>query len=192
MATAFTHAAVGLTLGQLLPREFPIRRLSLFLALVSVLPDIDVLAFPLGIPYSDPFGHRGFTHSILFAMVLATCTALVLYVSRAGRGLGCMAVGAVTFVSVVSHGILDAATDAGLGIGFFIPFDYERHFLPFRPLETSAVDPRVFLAHPSRALDILTNELAWVGLPLLGFTLILQGFRFVSKVFSGKASAKSA
>ena len=103
-----------------------------------------------------------------------------------------MAVGAVTFVSVVSHGILDAATDAGLGIGFFIPFDNERYFLPFRPLETSAVDPRVFLAHPSRALDILTNELAWVGLPLLGFTLIFQGFRFVSNVFSGKTSAKSA
>ena len=94
-----------------------------------------------------------------------------------------MAAGTVTFVSVVSHGILDAATDAGLGIGFFIPFDNERYFLPFRPLETSAVDPGVFLANSSRALDILANELLWVGLPLLFFTLILQGIKFVKKVF---------
>ncbi len=179
MATAFTHAAVGLTLGQLLPRDFPIKRLSLFLALVSVLPDIDVLAFRFGIPYADPFGHRGFTHSISFAVVLAAGTALILYVWRVGSGPGCMAVGSLTFVSVVSHGILDAATDAGLGIGFFIPFENGRYFFPFRPLETSAVDPMVFLAHPGRALEIMTSELVWVGLPLMTFTLIFQGVRFV-------------
>ena len=94
-----------------------------------------------------------------------------------------MAVGTVTFMSVASHGILDAATDAGLGIGFFIPFDNERYFLPFRPLETSAVDPVVFLANSNRALAILANELVWVGLPLLAFTLILQGVKFVKKFF---------
>ncbi len=187
MATAFTHAAVGLTLGQLLPRDFPIKRLSLFLAFVSVLPDIDVLAFRFGIPYADPFGHRGFAHSILFAVVLAAGTAQILYLSRVGSGPACMAAGALTFVSVVSLGILDAVTDAGLGIGFFIPFDNGRYFFPFRPLETSAVDPMVFLGHPGRALDIMTSELVWVGLPLVAFTLILQGVRFAKKSIRPKS-----
>lgn len=175
MATAFTHAAVGATLGQLLPREFSTRKLSLFLALLAVLPDADIVAFRLGIPYSHPMGHRGFTHSILFAVALATCTALALKLSRVGSARGRIAVGVVTFFSVVSHGILDAATGAGRGIGFFIPFDNERYFFPFRPLETSAVDPRVFLSQPGRSLEILANEMAWVGLPLLVFNLILKG-----------------
>lgn len=33
-----------------------------------MLPDLDVIAFHFGIPYSAPFGHRGATHSLLDAL----------------------------------------------------------------------------------------------------------------------------
>ena len=34
-----------------------------------MLPDVDVIAFSLGIPYDDMIGHRGFTHSFFFAAI---------------------------------------------------------------------------------------------------------------------------
>ena len=42
---------------------------------LSVLPDIDVAAFRLGIAYSDPLGHRGATHSLLFALAIGVAAA---------------------------------------------------------------------------------------------------------------------
>ena len=37
----------------------------------SLLPDLDIIAFRLGIPYGSPFGHRGFSHSIVAALLLS-------------------------------------------------------------------------------------------------------------------------
>jgi inner membrane protein len=53
----------------------------------SILPDIDVLGFRLGIRYGDFWGHRGFTHSFLFAAILATLV-LIAGFSRGLPGLG--------------------------------------------------------------------------------------------------------
>ena len=33
----------------------------------SVIPDLDVIGIQVGIQYGDFWGHRGFTHSLLFA-----------------------------------------------------------------------------------------------------------------------------
>jgi membrane-bound metal-dependent hydrolase YbcI (DUF457 family) len=63
-------------------------------ALCAVVPDLDVIGFRLGIHYGDFWGHRGFTHSLLFAALLASAVlfkydfAAVLLVSanfRCGR-----------------------------------------------------------------------------------------------------------
>src|SRR6266550_9619008 len=37
----------------------------------SAIPDFDVIGFRFGIRYGDFWGHRGFTHSLVFAAVLA-------------------------------------------------------------------------------------------------------------------------
>ncbi|MDI8954364.1 metal-dependent hydrolase, partial [Salmonella enterica subsp. enterica serovar Anatum] len=37
---------------------------------LAMLPDADVLAFKFGVAYGNVFGHRGFTHSLLFAFVI--------------------------------------------------------------------------------------------------------------------------
>jgi membrane-bound metal-dependent hydrolase YbcI (DUF457 family) len=41
----------------------------------SILPDIDVLGFQLGIPYGDPLGHRGASHSLLAAALIGLASA---------------------------------------------------------------------------------------------------------------------
>ena len=53
------------------------RRLIVCAALLAMLPDIDVLGFGLGIAYGAPLGHRGFTHSLVFAAGIALLVVAV-------------------------------------------------------------------------------------------------------------------
>ena len=72
--------------------------------------------------------------------------------------------GVLLSLCTASHGVLDALTDAGRGIAFFLPFDSDRYFFPWRPLATSPLSISRFFSGP--ALEILWNELLWVWLPL--------------------------
>ena len=70
MASLFGHGIVAFTIAKV--TSVKVSRIVIVIAVISsILPDIDVLAFKMGIPYEHPFGHRGFTHSILFATVWA-------------------------------------------------------------------------------------------------------------------------
>lgn len=178
MATAITHAIVAGALGTLAPGDLPRVRLGFVLAVLSTMPDLDVIGFHFGIAYGDALGHRGFTHSILFAAIAALITPAIAFrgtpaFSRAWWNLVCLA-----FIATASHGVLDSFTDAGLGIGFFIPFDDTRYFAPWRPLETSPLSISAFLNGP--AATILANELKWIGIPffvLLGIGHWIRALR---------------
>jgi len=54
--TLITHPAVPLALGLVLGREAIPARLLLAGVVASVLPDLDVVAFRLGVPYAAEFG----------------------------------------------------------------------------------------------------------------------------------------
>lgn len=174
MPSAFTHAFVGASLLRLAPRHVPKLRLGLVLVAVSALPDLDALAFRLGIPYDHPLGHRGFSHSLLFAALAGLLAAGILRyaalrdsVVRSSVPADRYARWAVSLLLVVacaSHGLLDAFTDAGLGIGFFIPFSDARYFFPFRPLATSPIGIRTFFGEAG--LRVITSELLWIWLPI--------------------------
>ena len=77
MASLFGHGLVGFTLSKIVDSKSS--KLLLFLAIGSaILPDLDVIAFNFGIPYAHPLGHRGFTHSIAFAVLWGLIIALLL------------------------------------------------------------------------------------------------------------------
>ena len=73
MPTIFSHPAVPLGIAPWL-RRAP-GSLIAVAAITSSLPDADVAAFGFGIPYDHPLGHRGFTHSIAFAVVFTALAA---------------------------------------------------------------------------------------------------------------------
>lgn len=152
MPTIITHPAIAL-----LRTWFPqiSTRVVLTGALLSILPDADVAAFALDIPYSHPLGHRGFSHSIAFALLAALLASLALRAGRAGF--------AFLFLCAASHPLLDAMTSGGgLGVAFFAPFSNERYFLPWRPIAVSPIGARFFSA---RGLRVLGSELVWVWGP---------------------------
>ncbi len=165
MATIISHPAVAFSLipwFRVLHRSWPVLAAGM---LLTVLPDIDVLAFRFGIPYTHVLGHRGLTHSIFFAVVASGAFAYVLYRARGG---GIAALWLYLFVCAVSHGLLDALTDGGLGVAFFAPFSNERYFFPFRPLAVSPIAAELFFS--PRGLRVLQTETVWLWIPaaLLG------------------------
>lgn len=165
MPSAFTHGFVGAAVAGLAPTTRQRLRLAVELAVLSALPDLDVLAFRFGVPYASPFGHRGFTHSLTVAALLAVLYPLVLH--RDARPFGrtwWMLVG-LAFAAEASHGLLDTCTDAGLGVALLWPFSDARFFFPWRPIRTSPLSPGAFVSRLGAL--ILLNEMLWVWLPVL-------------------------
>lgn len=68
MASIFGHSIVGFTLAKVIDKQ-NLKWLILAAVVSTILPDFDVVSFKLGIAYKHPLGHRGFTHSILFAFL---------------------------------------------------------------------------------------------------------------------------
>ncbi|MGR8932523.1 MAG: metal-dependent hydrolase [Gammaproteobacteria bacterium] len=170
MPTIFTHPAIPLSLAFGLRRKISKRLLTCGVA-ASILPDLDVIAFRLGIPYAAEWGHRGFSHSLLFALLLAIVGAAL------AKPLRSKAKPAFWFLffSTASHGVLDALTNGGLGIAFFWPFSTERFFVPWHPIEVAPLNLSRFLSH--RGLAVLRSEFVWVWLPCMATALIAIAVR---------------
>ncbi len=93
MATVFTHAAAALALGTAFRRPGPPLRFWLAGAACAMAPDLDVIGLSFGIPWGHVLGHRGISHSVVFAAALAlVVTAVAVSRTRPGRpapvGLG--------------------------------------------------------------------------------------------------------
>lgn len=187
MPTAITHALVGGALAHAAPAGPSRWRVVAALMAVSVIPDLDVVAFKLGIPYAHMFGHRGFSHSLVFALLLSLMTCLVLFRGVARfSSIKWWGFFSITFAAVSSHGLLDAATDAGLGVGLFIPFSQERIFYEYRPIRTASVNPLAFFS--SRSLAILWSEAVWVWLPLFLTSIIVIIVNFLLRLTKAKGA----
>ena len=140
-----------------------------------MLPDIDVIGFRFGIRYGDFWGHRGFTHSLLFAGILATLV-LVAGFPHGLPGLRCVWLWLYFFLATASHGFLDAMTNGGLGVAFFSPFDNTRYFLPWRPIVVSPISMTRFFG--DRGLAVLQSELIWIWIPAGLLAALALGIRY--------------
>jgi len=153
-------------------------------AACSIIPDLDVIGFRFGVRYSDFWGHRGFTHSLVFAALLASAVVLVGF-WRGAPGIGRFSLTAYLFLATASHGVLDAMTNGGLGVAFFSPFENGRYFLPWRPIRVSPIAPDRFFS--ARGFHILQNEFLWIWLPAGIFAILVLMLRCL-KVGDGDAA----
>ncbi|MDB5800804.1 MAG: inner rane protein ybcI [Rhodocyclales bacterium] len=159
MPTILTHPAVPLAIGLGLGSGVVPPRLLLAGVLACILPDADVISFHFGIPYASAMGHRGLSHSIAFALIVALAGA---FASRSLRAKT-LTTFVFLFIAAVSHGVLDSFTNGGQGIAFLWPFSTERFFSPFQVIEVSPIGAaRLF---SSRGAHVLLSELLWVWTP---------------------------
>jgi len=129
------HLAVGLAVARVMrpPAGLESWRWPLLLAAASFAPDVDVLAFPLGIPHYAALGHRGAMHSLAFAGVTGCAAGVIARTWDVSALRVALAVGLV----MATHGILDTFTDGGRGVALLWPFDNRRFFAPWRPVPVS-------------------------------------------------------
>jgi len=172
MASLFSHAAAALAIGACFARPGVPKRVWAFGVLAAMLPDADVLGFKLGIPYGHMLGHRGLTHSLVFAAALAAALTLA---AGAARGMSRAALYLYLFLAAASHGALDALTNGGLGVAFLAPFDNHRFFFPFHPIQVSPIGIARFFT--ARGWAVIRSELVWIWLPSSLLAAIALTFR---------------
>ena len=178
MASAFTHAVVGLSIGSCFYRRGVSKAVWVAGMVCAALPDLDSIGFRFGVPYESFWGHRGFTHSLVFSALLAAAVTIFLY--RHGRsGLTRVSLFAYLFLASASHGVLDAMTSGGMGVAFFSPFDNSRYFLPFRPIRVSPISVARFFT--PRGIAVLRSELLWVWLPAILCAVVVLELRRTSR-----------
>ncbi len=147
------HLAVGLAIGRVAARgEKPLAPMALYGAL-ACLPDIDVLAFRLHIPYAATWGHRGALHSLGAAAAAGAVAFLAAWRSPQRLRLSLLA-----FAALASHVLLDALTTGGLGVAALWPLTSARFFAPIRLIPVAPIGPALWASARGRA--VLAFELA--------------------------------
>lgn len=166
MATIYTHAVVGLGMGCVYARR-PMRVLFWVLAgLLPVVPDLDSLS---SADYGTPLGHRGFTHSLIFALWLGALAASLTF-RYLGVRFGPLAL--FFFAVIASHPLLDAMTRGGESIPFFWPIAGRQGNwgpIPLSDFAFGLPDPTA-----SRAMRF---EMLWIWLPTLALCTAFWGWR---------------
>jgi inner membrane protein len=167
MATIISHPAAALGLFPWFKPLHNNKYVLLTGMILTALPDLDVIGLRLGIPYHHMLGHRGLTHSILFAMVF--CAALA-WVFSARKKIAKLPLWLYFTASMASHGLLDAMTTGGLGVAFFAPFNNQRFFLPWRPIKVSTLNMAHFFH--GQGVGVLKSELLFIWPPAIALFLL--------------------
>jgi inner membrane protein len=154
------HVMLGLAASRF-AREGQPRTLSPIVSCVlwsslAMLPDADVIGFQLGIAYADPWGHRGASHSLVFALG----AGLIAWGIMRLRGVPALRTALLVIAVVASHGILDTLTDGGLGVALLWPFNDTRFFAPWTPLPVAPIG-RAFFTTARGARVALVELLAF-------------------------------
>ena len=171
MASIFTHGFLAYGIGKTFPKPIINTKFWILGILCAMLPDADVVGFKLGIAYEDFWGHRGFSHSLVFAVLLGFLVTIIFYRRRFFSRTGLLLILYFTLCTA-SHGVLDAMTTGGLGIAFFSPFDDTRYFFPWRPIMVSPIGASNFFG--IWGIKVLLSELIWVGIPVGIYILVLR------------------
>ncbi len=183
MASVFSHVIVAGALGSVKHPKKEVLKYFLLGMFCASFPDFDVIAFKLGIPYEHPFGHRGFFHSLLFAYLQGLFIVRVFYADLKFASRASMTIGFYFFCCGVSHSLLDAMTNGGLGVAFFAPFDNTRYFLPWRPIQVSPLTTGEFFGE--WGLRVVKSELKWVVAPSVVVFLVAYGIRKLTAKLTG-------
>ena len=146
------------------PTRIP-RKLALAGAILAVIPDLDVAGRAFGISSDSLLGHRGISHSIGFAALLAILAALAAKIPWQ-RSL------AFLYLCALSHGLTDMLTDGGKGIALLWPLSDERIFAPLRPIEVSPILLRGF--ENGKLPLVLLSELLWLIAPAILLALLVR------------------
>jgi inner membrane protein len=171
MPTVFSHIAFPIAASVAMGRARVPTSMLLVGMLAAVAPDFDGIAFKLGIPYGGMWGHRGYTHTLGFALLMG-CMGWLLASRWKLAGWRAYAwVAACTF----SHPVADTFTNGGLAIPLYWPLTETRFFSPWTPVEVSPIALKRFFAERGRV--VIWSEIKVIWLPLMGVAMVFFAWR---------------
>lgn len=177
MPTIITHAAVGISAAAAVSGKKVQKKFWALSILAVVLPDVDVIGLKMGISYGSFWGHRGFLHSLSFALIVSLLIVAVFFRGREGVFRRWWQYWIYFSLLILTHGILDAFTNGGLGIALLSPFDNERYFFWTTPISVSPINPSRFFS--AGGLHVMLNEIVWIWIPSI---FLLAAGRFINSV----------
>lgn len=177
MPTIFSHAIFAVVLGKAGLKKSVTFRFWFLTAVCAMIPDADVMTLSFGVERGSLFSHRGFTHSIFFALLFGSLVAFIAH-KLLKTGISYAKLFLFFALATFTHPFLDMLTDGGSGVALFAPFSNERFFLPFRPIEVSPIGLGFFSA---RGIDVILSEIFWVWLPAISIFLITATGRKILK-----------
>ena len=170
MPTIFSHAVFAAVTGKAFLKKPVSVWFRVLTAVCAVIPDADVLAYSFSAARGGMFSHRGFTHSIVFAILFGSFAAFI--ARRFLKAPFSFAKLAVFFsLATLSHPLLDMLTDGGSGVALLAPVSSTRFAFPWRPIEVSPIGMRFF---SDRGLVVILSEIIWVWLPAVVILLLAR------------------
>ena len=173
MPSSIAHAAAGLAVATAFRPGGATRRYWWAAGLCAVLPDLDAIGRPFAGAHGDLAilgGHRGFTHSIAFAVMLGAIVAWGFF--REQRHLARARLSICFALATASHGLLDALNTRGEGVKLFSPFSDRRIEFAWQPIDPHPAWVATGTAF-SRFYSLIGNELLWVILPCVLIALLV-------------------
>lgn len=168
MPTNITHAIPAIALGLGIGKKVIPLKVMLTAALISSIPDFDMIGTRyLGVPWDSIYGHRGYTHSIVFAILIAFIAAKFFNRDAFNKNF--------LFFSfcMLSHGFLDLCNDGGLGVALLWPLsDYRYHGLVHPIMNVNVSFRSLYLS--TKGLPVFLSEVIWVWLPFLCILFFLK------------------
>ena len=174
MASTLGHSIASLALGANKDNRYSNSLFLILTVLSANVADFDAIGLYFHVPYGSPYGHRGFTHSILFAFIWALIMLFCFRVAYSNKPGQKIKLFLYFFIISISHPWLDALTNGGLGVELFYPFSHKRFFFPWRPILVSPMGTGFF---SERGIRVLVSELVWIGSP----SLVLAAIAYIRK-----------
>ncbi len=159
MSTFVGHSLAGTLIGSVAGQacdERQRRLLILFSVITAVLPDFDIVIFLVFQPQMVP--HRGFSHTLLFALLSSGILTLV--ASRFMQ-MRLARLWSVLFLAALSHLLLDYLMGAGAPVPLFWPFLDLGFICPYKlvPVAYYGKVARAYFSFPFWALNGLAIAL---------------------------------
>ena len=178
MASFFSHALMAITIGKTYSEKIGAVKFLTLGCVCAIFPDLDVLMFNF-VSYDHFLGHRGFFHSLFFCLILSVLITAIFYRKEKTLSFSGFRYILFFFLCAASHGLLDMLTDGGLGVAIFSPFNNERYFFPWRPVEVSPIGIQNFFSE--WGLSVIKSELIWIGIPCLCYMGLMKIMGLIKK-----------
>jgi inner membrane protein len=169
MASATAHFIIGSAIAlpalrwRVVAEVLPPWKIVLASGLLAAAPDLDLggrRAF--GIQPESILSHRGLFHSPFFLILVAAALAGMVALRYSRRAFARLWL--LWAACMVTHPLLDAMTDGGVGVMLLIPFTCARFFFPWRPIHTPLRGTEHLL---SRAFVLRPSEIPFCLLAVL-------------------------